>query len=114
MNSKTTLSITEARKKIFEIAEEAQKPGKFYTLTENGRPKLVVMSADQFDSLMEDLELMSDPGFEKRMAAVEEEFKKGEYSSWEDVKKELGLDKLQPMMVMEKAKNSYKTKNKKK
>ena len=116
MDSKNTLSLTEARKRIFDIAEDVQKPGKFYTFTENGTPKAVLMSADQFDSLIEDLELAGDPGFAKRMEAVEKEFERGEFSSWEDVKKELGLDKLRPDMVMEKAKKNYqpKTKSKKK
>jgi len=114
MNNKTTLSITDARKKIFDIAEDVQKPGKYYTFTENGSPKAVLMSADQFDSLMEDLELLSDPGFAKRMETAEKELERGEYSSWDDVKKELGLDKLQPGLVMEKAARGYRVKSKSK
>jgi prevent-host-death family protein len=114
MNSKTTISISEARKKIFNIAEAVQKPGVYYTLTEKGRPKAVMMSAEEFDSLMEDLELMSDPGFAKRMAAVEKEFARGEYSSWSEVKKKLGWDKLEPALVMEKAKKAYGARPKKK
>ena len=110
MNSKNTLSLTEARKRIFDIAEDVQKPGKFYTFTENGTPKAVLMSAGQFDSLMEDLELLNDPGFAKRMETVEKELKNGEYSSWDDVKKELGLDKLQPSLVMDKARKTYRAK----
>lgn len=112
MNTKNTLSISEARKRIFDIAEDVQKPGKFYTFTEKGNRKAVLMSADQFDSLMEDLELMSDPGFAKRMEEVEKEFGRGEYSSWDDVKKELGWDKFEPSMVMEKAKKAYHAKPK--
>jgi len=50
MKNKKTLSISEARKNIFDIAEEVQKPGVFYTLTEKGLPKAVVLSAEQFDS----------------------------------------------------------------
>jgi len=116
MNSKNTISITEARKKIFEIAEEVQKPNKYYTFTENGRPKAVLMSAEQFDSLMEDLELASDPGFAKRMAAVEKEFERGEYVTLEELKKELNFEAKKELMVMESAskKNQYKTGKRKK
>jgi antitoxin YefM len=110
MNSKTTLSITEARKKIFDIAEDVQKPGKFYTFTENGVPKAILMSAEQFDSLMEDLELANDPGFAKRMAAVEKELERGEYVSWEEAKRQLGWDKFDSSFVMEKAKKQYQVK----
>jgi len=117
MNSKTTISITEARNRIFDIANEVQKPGVYYTFTENGRPKAVLMSAEEFDSLMEDLELASDPGFAKRMKEVEKEYERGEYVSWEEAKKELGWDKLESVLVMDKAKKAYgakaKTKRKK-
>lgn len=34
MRIKTTIPISEARKKIFKIAEEVQKPDNYYTLTE--------------------------------------------------------------------------------
>lgn len=114
MNSKTTLSLTEARKNIFDIAEDVQKPGKFYTFTENGAPKAVLMSAEQFDSLMEDLDIMSDPKAMERIRKAEEEFKRGEYVSWEEAKKQLGWDKFGPSLVMEKAKKTYSAKSKQK
>lgn len=60
MNHKTTLPITEARKQIFEIAANVQKPGRFYTLTDNGRPKAVIMSAEEFESWAETLEVIRD------------------------------------------------------
>lgn len=116
MNSKTTISITEARNRIFDIANEVQKPGVYYTFTENGRPKAVLMSAEEFDSLMEDLELASDPGFAKRMAEVEKEFERGEYVTLDELKKELNYGAKKELMVMESAKkkNQYKVGKKKK
>lgn len=53
MKIKTTLPITEARKNIFNIAEEVQKTGVYYTLTEHGRPKMVMLSAEKFEALTE-------------------------------------------------------------
>jgi prevent-host-death family protein len=53
MKTKTTLSITEARKNIYAIADEIQKAEKYYTLTEHGRPKVVMLSAEEFESLTE-------------------------------------------------------------
>lgn len=112
MNTKTTISISEARKKIFNIAEAVQKPGVYYTLTEKGRPKAVMMSAEEFDSLMEDLELANDPGFAKRMAEVEKEYKRGEYVSWEEAKRILGWEKSPASLVMDKSRKLYGTKAK--
>lgn len=53
MNTKTTLSITQARKNIYDIAEKVQSEEKYFTLTERGVPKVVVMSAEKFESLLE-------------------------------------------------------------
>ncbi len=112
MNPKYTLPISEARKKIFEIAEEVQKPGRHYTLTENGRPKAVILSMEEYDSLMEDLEIMSDPQALARIKKAEEELERGEYSTWDEVKQELGWYKLEPSYVMEKPKKTYTVKAK--
>jgi prevent-host-death family protein len=52
MKTKTTLSISEARKNFFSIADEVQSPDVYYTLTERGRPKAVIVSADRFEALV--------------------------------------------------------------
>jgi len=112
MNSKTTISITEARKRIFDIAEEVQKPNKYYTLTEKGRPKVVLMSAEEFDSLMENLEILSDPKIMANIKKAEEEYKNGECVSWEETKKLLGWDKFPASLVMDKSNRRYGVKSK--
>jgi len=86
MDTKTTLSISEARKKIFKIAEKVQKPATHYTLTEKGRPKVVLMSAEEFESWQETLEVMRDfPKLEKDIKRAEKEYKRGRYVTLEDV-----------------------------
>ena len=114
MNSKTTLPISEARKKIFEIAEAVQKSGVYYTLTDKGRPKVVILSYEEYDSLMENLEIFSDPATLAKMKKAEVEFERGDYVSWEEAKKQLGWQALEPSLVMEKAKKTYQVKTKKK
>ena len=108
MNTKTTLPISEARKKIFKIAEDVQKPGVYYTLTENGSPKAVMMSAEEFDSLLEDLEILSSPQIMADIKKAEEVIKRGDYVIWTEMKKELGYENdLQPSFVAEKTKRPY-------
>ena len=109
MNSKTIISISEARRRIFDIAEEVQKPSTYYTLTENGRAKAVLMSAEQFDSIMEDLEILSNPKIMADLKEAEEEIKRGEYVTLEELMKEVGYTDadLQPSMMMEKPKKPY-------
>jgi len=112
MRAKTTISISEARKKIFDIAEEVQKPGIYYTFTEKGRPKAVVMSYEEFDSLMETLEIMSNPKIMKDIRQAEAEYKLGKYVTLDELKKELGYGN-EAFLLADKGKKKYKTKRKK-
>lgn len=107
MNTKTTIPISEARKRIFEIAEEVQKPGNYYTLTEKGRQKAVLMSAEDFESLMENLEVLSDPKIMANIKKAEEEFEKGEYITWEEMKKELHQLQRPGLVLVDKSRKKY-------
>ena len=110
---KNIISITEARGNIFDIAEKVQRHGNHYIFTENGKPKMVAMSADEYDSLMEDIFLASDPKFAAKMKKVDEEFARGEFTSWKDIKKELNV-KHRGLVVAEKPKHKYSAKKRKK
>lgn len=86
MNTKTTLPISEARKNIFEIAERVQRSSTYYTLTERGRPKAVIMSAEEFESWQETLEVMRDfPDLEKDIKEARKDYKKGNYVTLEEI-----------------------------
>ena len=86
MDAKTTLSISEARKRIFEIAEKVQKPDVYFTLTENGRPKAVIMSVEEFESWKETIEVMHDiPDLKKDIEEAERDYARGDYITLEEV-----------------------------
>ncbi len=94
MDTKTTLPISEARKKIFKIADEVQKTGKYFTITEKGRPKAVIMSAEEFESWQETLEVEKMfPDLEKDIKKVDSDVKSGKYKKYptlEEVLSEYG------------------------
>ena len=82
MDTKTTLSISSARAKIFTLAEQVQKPGRVYTLTDKGVPKAVMLSAEEYESLLETLEVMRIfPHLDKDIKAAHRDYKKGDYIS---------------------------------
>ena len=51
MRIATTVPITEARRRLFEIARAVQKPGVQYTLTEHGKPTVTILSAKEYEQL---------------------------------------------------------------
>lgn len=97
MNTKTTIPISEARKNIFKIAEKVQKPGVYFTFTENGKPKGVIMSAEEFESWTETMEVMQQfPNLDKDIAEADKAIRTGDfrgYTTLEDLEKKWGFGK---------------------
>ena len=87
----TTLPATQVRKDFFKLVESAGHPGSFVTITVDGEPKVVMMSAEDFEGWQETLEIMSD---KKLAASIEKGLKnakKGKFYSEEAVRKKFKL-----------------------
>ncbi|MDO8626125.1 MAG: type II toxin-antitoxin system Phd/YefM family antitoxin [Candidatus Magasanikbacteria bacterium] len=83
MNTQTTIAISEARRRLFDIADEVQRPGRYYTFTDKGRPKTVMMSATEFESWAETLEVMQDfPDLKKDIDRVSKDIESGAYRDY--------------------------------
>lgn len=93
MKTITTISISEARKRIFDIAEEVQKPDVYYTFTEKGKPKAVMLSADEFEGLQETLEVLKDfPNLDKTITELNRDIKSGAYKKYVSLEEILAKD----------------------
>ena len=57
----TVMSVTEAKKHLLELVRGAQEQGKVYSLTRKGAPAAVLMSEEEYRSVKETLEVLSDP-----------------------------------------------------
>ena len=60
-----------------------------YIVTKRGKPVVVMMSVDDYDGLMETLDILSDKEAVKRIKKAKQEIKQGKTISWEALKKEL-------------------------
>lgn len=65
----TTAPLTEARERLSEIIDDVVNRGSQWTITRRGRPVAVVLSHDEYEALIETLNVLSD---EPTMAAVAE------------------------------------------
>ncbi|MFA5248650.1 MAG: type II toxin-antitoxin system Phd/YefM family antitoxin [Patescibacteria group bacterium] len=102
MSTKNILSITEARKNIFKLSDAVQKSGVYYTLVQYGRPKAVLMSAEQFDSWQETMSVMRDfPDLKNDIKEAEEDLRLGRTIALEEVLAKQGY------ILADKAKKSY-------
>ncbi len=92
MSKTITLPITEARRKIFDLADEAQEVGTYFMLTSRGIPKAIMMSVAEFESWVETLEVMEEfPNLEKDIREAETDLASGNYATLEDVLAEEGF-----------------------
>ena len=98
MENKNTISITEARTKIFAISDQVQFPGVYYTLTEKGRPRVVMMSAEEFASWQETLVVSrAFPNLLKEAKQARKEYANGDFIDLEGLLAKQGYIIKEPM-----------------
>lgn len=86
-----TLAFSDARKELSKLVDEVAADHEHVVITKQGRPKAVLLSADEFESWQETIEIISDP---KAMRAIRQglrDIKAGRVRPLEDVLKDLGL-----------------------
>ena len=81
--------ITEAKRRLLEYAREVGDMGKTITLTRRGRPYVVMMSAAEYESIQETLEILSDTEAMQALAKSKEDIEAGRLVDWKDLKNEL-------------------------
>lgn len=88
----TELTITQARRVLLDLPEQlAKAPEKSISVTRRGRPVLAVMPWELYESLVETLEVLSDPAATAALRASVEDARKGRMVSHERARKRLGL-----------------------
>jgi prevent-host-death family protein len=65
----TTVPSTELREKLSDVLDDVETTGAEYVITRHGRPIAVVLSHDEYESMIESLNILSDP---ETMAAIAE------------------------------------------
>ena len=78
------LSASKARSDLFTLIKNAVKAHKIYRIAHKDGD-VILMSEDEYQSLLETLELLSTPGLLKSIQQAKREIKKGETYSFEEV-----------------------------
>lgn len=90
----TTISATRARADFYDLLEEVSRKKKRVGITNKGETKAVLINADELESIEETLDILSsNPNILQELKEAEEQIARGEYVRWEDLKKELELDR---------------------
>ncbi len=79
-----TKTATAARREFFELVKGAANGHKVYRISHR-QGSVVLLSEEDYDSLIETLELLSIPGFRKSIKKSVRQVEKGETYSFEDL-----------------------------
>ncbi len=86
-----TVPLSEAKDKLSALIEEAERTHEMVSITRHGRPAVVLVAADDLESLQETLIWLSQPGIRDDLAAAEEDIKAGFTVGSDELRAELGL-----------------------
>ncbi|OGW80609.1 MAG: prevent-host-death family protein [Omnitrophica bacterium RIFCSPHIGHO2_02_FULL_51_18] len=85
------IPITEARYELTSLPERLSRAHEAVTITRRGKPVLAVLPWDEYEALVETLEIMGDNDMMAALAQGIREFKEGKGIPWEKAKGKLGL-----------------------
>lgn len=86
-----TISIRELRPKLADILKSVHDRFDRYIVTKRGRPEAVIMSIEDYESILETMDIQSDKSLVRRLKNAEEDIRKKKGAPLERVRKELGL-----------------------
>ncbi len=84
-----TISLTEMRPRLSELLARVNDRFERFVITRRGRAEAVLLSSDEFDGLLETLEILSDKDHVKRLVEADEELTGGGGHTLEEVRQEL-------------------------
>jgi antitoxin YefM len=87
----TTYSISEIREEITRLPEHFAQEPEAIAVTRHGKPVMAILPWELYESLMETLEVMSDPELMAAFRQGVKELEEGKGRPWEEVKRDLGL-----------------------
>jgi len=75
---RSTLPLSEVKSRLSEVADEVARTHERVHVTKNGRDFVVLLAADDFESLEATVELLDDAEAQQRMAMAEAEIAAGD------------------------------------
>ncbi len=85
-----TIALTELRPKLPEVMARVSQVLDRFIITRHGKPEAVILSEEDYESLLETIEILSDQTLVKQIKKAQQDLKKGKGVPWEKAKKQLG------------------------
>jgi len=85
-----TVPLTELRPNLPKIMDRLSKYFDRCIVTRHGKPEAVILAEEDYESLLETLDILSDQKLMKDIKKAQQELKKGKGITWETAKQKLG------------------------
>ena len=86
-----TISVRDLRPKLASVLKHVHDRFDRYIITKRGQPEVVMMSIEDYESILETMEIQSDKALMKRIRKAEKDLKQGKGIPLDKVRRELGL-----------------------
>ncbi|MFO1519205.1 MAG: type II toxin-antitoxin system prevent-host-death family antitoxin [bacterium] len=88
ISHKNILPVTTVKKDLLKLLKKVQEQGDSFVITKDGKAAGVLMSTDEYEGLVETLEVLSDKKLLKRLQKAEQDFQKNRTYTHDQVFKE--------------------------
>ena len=86
-----TVPLAEAKKNLSSIVRDVEEKYDRFTITKNGVSKAVILSSEEFQGLLETIDVLSSKAEREAIAKAKEQVRCGKTISLENLKKKHGL-----------------------
>ena len=86
-----SITLKQLRPNLPKVISEIDSKMTRFVVTKRGKPAALMMSIEDYEGLLETLDILSNTGLKKKIKAAEEDIKKGNIRSLDEIDKELGI-----------------------
>ena len=86
-----SISVRELRPNISKVIDDINRKFDRYIVNRHGKPEVVMLSIDDYESLLETIEIQSDKTLMTRIKAADREIARGKGRPLADIERELGI-----------------------
>ena len=85
------VAFSQARAELSDLLDDVERRHEHVEITRNGRPIAVLLPVEEYESIVETLEILGDSELMDALRRSEEDVKAGRLRSWKRVKRDLDL-----------------------
>ncbi len=85
INIKNILPITTVKRDLMKLLKRAKTDGSTFLITKDGRAEAVLMSAEEYEGMLETMEILKDKKLLKQLLKAQDDIKHGRVYTHEEV-----------------------------